>query len=442
MNKTQLTFPEEFTKRISLNYPFAESLMDSLNSAPPISIRLHPEKEMEDFSFKSKIHWAKNGVYLTERPTFTLDPNFHGGAYYPQEAGSMYLGTILENIVLKEDPIVLDACAAPGGKTSILAEKLNNEGVLISNEIIKSRASVLMETTTKWGYCNQIITSNDTKSFRKSRIKFDLIVIDAPCSGEGMFRKDHKARGEWSIANCNICVTRQKEILENLLPSLNEAGYLVYSTCTFNPAENEELLIDFINKFDLEVCKMPQYDGMLQDKEGIGQYFFPGFTESEGFYCAVLKKKGHSEMDKLKISTNSTIAAPNFIKKSKTEIKYYQNENFIYACHPLTQHVSTLLKENLFVLKTGTLISQQFGKKQVPQIELALSPFIETNFEQLTLTKDLALKYLKGETFELASTPGFKEILYGKITLGFINHLGNRFNNLYPNEWRIKMKIT
>jgi len=442
MKNTQLTFPEEFAKRICLNYPFAQSLMDSLNSVPPISIRLHPEKKIEEFPIKSKVPWSHNGVYLKERPTFTLDPNFHGGAYYPQEAGSMYLSTILEKIELKEDAIVLDACAAPGGKTSILAEKLNNEGVLISNEIIKSRATVLIETTTKWGYCNQIITSNNTKSFRKSRIKFDLIVIDAPCSGEGMFRKDHKAREEWSIANCNICVTRQKEILENLLPSLNDAGYLVYSTCTFNPAENEELLLHFINAFDLEICEMPQYDGMMQDKEGIGQYFFPGYAESEGFYCAVLKKKGQAEKDKLKISTNSTAAAPNFIKKSKTELKYYQNENFMYACNPLTQHISTLLKENLFVLKTGIMISQQFGKKHVPQIDLALSPFIATDFEQLTLTKDLALKYLKGETFELASTIGFKEILFGKVPLGFINHLGNRFNNLYPYEWRIKMKIT
>jgi len=200
--------------------------------------------------------------------------------------------------------------------------------------------------------------------------------------------------------------------------------------------------LHFINAFDLEICKMPQYDGMMQDKEGIGQYFFPGFAESEGFYCAVLKKKGHTEKDKLKISTNSTVAAPNFIKKSKTELKYYQHENFIYACHPLTRHISALLKENLFVLKTGIMISQQFGKKHVPQIDSALSPFIETDFEQLTLTKDLALKYLKGETFDLASTPGIKEILYKKIPIGFVNHLGNRFNNLYPYEWRIKMKIT
>ena len=441
MIKPEPTFPIEFKKRITTDYPFAETLLNSLNSTPPISIRLHPEKNLSQFKIQSKISWSKNGVYLMERPHYTLDPNFHGGAYYPQEAASMYLACILDSIELNEEPIVLDACASPGGKTSIIAEKLNNNGVIISNEIIKSRAHTLVETVTKWGYYNQIITSNDTKSFRKIDLKFDVIVVDAPCSGEGMFRKDFKARKEWSVDNCNICVERQNEILNNLIPCLNDGGYLVYSTCTFNPAENEDLLCAILEKFDLEICKMPQFPGMTKDKEDIGQYFFPGFTESEGFYCAVLKKKGFQKKYYVKHSTLNTISPPKFISKNPLEIQFFQNENTIYATNTSTNLISKILKENLFVLKSGVTISQVFGKKNVPQIDLALTPFLKSDFEQIKLNKELSLRYLKGETFGLASTPGFKELLFDEIPLGFINHLGNRFNNLYPKEWRIKMKI-
>ncbi|MEY3084158.1 MAG: hypothetical protein RL037_338 [Bacteroidota bacterium] len=433
--------PEDFERRMREQYPFAQTLFEELNTKAPISIRKHPYKKTEGYEYKAKVPWSKNGFYLHERPIFTLDPNFHGGAYYPQEAGSMYLETMLNHLDLTDSPLVLDACAAPGGKTSILAEKLSNRGILISNEVIKSRAAILVETITKWGFVNQIVTSNDTKTFRKSTLKFDLIVVDAPCSGEGMFRKDLKARDEWSERNCALCETRQRDILENLIPILKNNGYLIYSTCTFNPSENEELLRDFIVKFNLSVCEMPQFEGIIKDKEGIGQYFFPGNTESEGFYCAVLRKKDNDNIESRKTIISYISETPSFIIENPLSFSCIESNGYIIASTQEVLALSKQMKENFYVLKTGITVSQLFGKKEVPQIDLALSPFLGSSVEKINLEKQEALKFLKGETFPIDTTKGYKEITYGEISLGFINHLGNRFNNLFPNDWRIKMKI-
>ncbi len=440
--KSENNLPKDFEKRMLENYPFSVDLFAQLNSTPPTSIRLHPFKKNTSIDLKSRVPWAKNGYYLIERPVFTLDPSFHAGTYYPQEAGSMYLETILNHLELPEYPLVLDACAAPGGKTSILAEKLSNKGTIISNEVIKSRAFILVETVTKWGFSNQIVTCNDTKTFRKTKIKFDLIVIDAPCSGEGMFRKDQKARDEWSLQNCFICEARQKEILENLLPCLKEEGFLIYSTCTFNPKENEELLREFIDTYNLSVCEMPQFEGMFKDKESIGQYFFPNLLESEGFYCAVLRKNNTTTFDKKKSDIVTFTDVPKFISENPLGLAFNTSAGFVIASNENTFNLSKQLKDNFFILKTGITVSQVFGKKEVPQIDLALTPFLDTSFEKVHLEKPEALKFLKGETFQLSGSIGYKEIVFDHTPLGYINHLGKRFNNLFPNEWRIKMKIS
>lgn len=235
-------FPEAFKQRVE-NDPFLGTpLLEALNQTAPVSVRLHPLKQKAALTFSEKIAWCEHAFYLKERPSFTLDPLFHAGCYYPQEAGSMVLDTVLKQLDLPSEPSILDLCAAPGGKSTLIASFLNNNGLLVSNEVIQARARILTENTTKWGYTNTVVTNNDPKDFERLNEFFDVIVVDAPCSGEGMFRKDLKARDEWSEENVQICSSRQKRIVMDVWDSLKPGGFLIYSTCTFNSAENEDTI--------------------------------------------------------------------------------------------------------------------------------------------------------------------------------------------------------
>ncbi|HEX2974718.1 MAG TPA: RsmB/NOP family class I SAM-dependent RNA methyltransferase, partial [Bacteroidales bacterium] len=242
-------FPEDFTKRIrTQKYIDPESLLRSLEEPSPVSIRTNPGKWMKTPLYAEPVPWCKNGFYLDSRPSFTLDPLFHAGCYYPREASGMFLDQVFEQLVDSVENIrVLDLCAAPGGKSTQLSDLIGDSGVLISNEVIKSRSVVLAETIIKWGKGNTIVTQNDASDFSALQGYFDLILIDAPCSGEGMFR-DKTAIDEWSTGNTRLCEARQKRIISEMWPLLKQNGLLVYSTCTFNPGENEENINWLIRK--------------------------------------------------------------------------------------------------------------------------------------------------------------------------------------------------
>ena len=283
--------PQDFLNRITTNPLFAENLASALDETPPISVRINPEKENDINQNAEKVPWCENGFYLETRPSFTLDPHFHAGCYYPQEAGSMYIDAVLKSLVLPDEPVCLDLCAAPGGKSTLIASFLDNKGVLISNEIIRTRAHILAENLTKWGYSNALVSCNDPKEFNNFPHLFDLVLIDAPCSCEGMFRKDPQARDEWSLESAQHCVIRQQKILADVWNSVKENGYIIYSTCTFNPAENEENIAWALENFDCEIRPLPEFEGIEKDAKGYGNYFIPGKTQTEGFYCCLLQKK-------------------------------------------------------------------------------------------------------------------------------------------------------
>ena len=224
-----IPLPKDFIERIE-NGPLSQTpLLQALDSESPISIRLNDRKSTGQWEHEERVSWCNNGRYLSERPSFTLDPLFHAGTYYPQEAGSMYIDAIVRSLSLPEDPILLDLCAAPGGKSTLLASYLNNRGMLISNEIIRSRSYILAETLTKWGFSNTFVSNNAPADFEKLPSYFDFILVDAPCSGEGMFRKDPNARLEWSLESAAHCAVRQADILDSVWPSLKEDGYLLLS---------------------------------------------------------------------------------------------------------------------------------------------------------------------------------------------------------------------
>jgi 16S rRNA C967 or C1407 C5-methylase (RsmB/RsmF family)/NOL1/NOP2/fmu family ribosome biogenesis protein len=437
----------KFIDRIKRENSNHEILLNALDSESPISIRLNPNKpqELNHIEFAEKVPWCSTGYYLKSRPKFTLDPLFHAGCYYPQEAGSMFIEAVFKSLELTDSPVVLDLCAAPGGKSTLLAGLLNNQGILVSNEVIRSRAYVLAENVTKSGYSNCLVSNNDPKDFSLLKGSFDVILIDAPCSGEGMFRKDLKSRAEWSEENANMCSARQKRIVMDVWDSLKEHGYIIYSTCTFNPDENEKNIDWLLNELDCEIVQLPIFENVIPDSKNYGLYFMPGFTKSEGFYCCVLQKREKINLNsKIKLENLSLLKSADnissFIRNSSSFIFWNENET-INGITELTFNFYRQHLKKLKWMKVGVKLGEQTKKGFTPDIELALNPNLTNDKNSIELNEQQALKYLHGDTFELDAPAGIILVSYKNQPIGFIKHLGNRFNNLYPKEWRIRMDI-
>lgn len=440
---SQIDLPKAFLERIAKQPQIPNDFPDLLNSSPPISVRIHPIKGKILADCKQEVPWCENGFYLNERPSFTLDPLFHAGTYYPQEAGSMYIDAILRILDLPENPIVLDACASPGGKSTLIASFLEGKGLLLSNEIIRSRAEILNENVSKWGYDNCFVSCNDTKAFSSMNAAFDVVLIDAPCSGEGMFRKDPNARLEWTEESAANCAVRQTEILENIWPSINSGGYLIYSTCTFNPAENEEQIRDFLSYNEAELVALPQFENITYFEKNFGAQFIPGKIEAEGFYCVVLKKLDEEREFKYKAKEMKTLDLKliSFLEIPETK-HVWQEEGTVFTTSRSNFEFYQKWKSKLYWMKKGIELGTVIKNKFIPDIQLALCHMLEPKFPKLLVTREEALHFLKGDVFPIATEEkGYHVIQFENVNLGFVNHLGNRFNNLYPKHWRIRMKI-
>src|SRR5664280_2213440 len=293
-------FPEDFIKRLkNQKYIDAEALVKELEEPSPVSIRINKSKWSKIPLKAEPVPWCRNGYYLDNRPSYTLDPLFHSGCYYPQEASGMFLEQVIsQTSALPGSLRVLDLCAAPGGKSTHLSDIIGPDNLLVANEPIRSRAVVLAETITKWGLGNTLVTQNDPAVFGRLPGFFDIIVADAPCSGEGMFRGETAIR-EWSVGNTVHCSERQKRILMNIWPALKENGLLVYSTCTFNPGENEENIKWLIGKKEAECIQLDisDYNGITEiDFEGIFGYgFYPDKVRGEGFFMSAIRKTNQHE---------------------------------------------------------------------------------------------------------------------------------------------------
>jgi 16S rRNA C967 or C1407 C5-methylase (RsmB/RsmF family)/NOL1/NOP2/fmu family ribosome biogenesis protein len=439
--------PVKFIERVRSENPNHSILLEALESESPISIRVNPIKpqELNYLDLEDNVPWCQSGFYLKTRPKFTLDPLFHAGCYYPQEAGSMYIEAIFKSLLVPESPLVLDLCAAPGGKSTLLAGLLKNEGVLVSNEVIRSRAFILAENLSKAGYSNCLVTNNDPKDFSSLKGVFDVILIDAPCSGEGMFRKDLKSRDEWSEDNAKMCSARQKRIVMDVWDSLKENGYLIYSTCTFNPEENENNIDWLLTEIDCEIIQVPLVENMISDSKNYGNYFIPGMTKSEGFYCCVLQKKEPIKLNsKIKLENITTLKSiesiQSFLNNSIDSNIWIEGDHV----HSSTEKTIDFYRQHfkkLKWMKVGVKLGEITKKGFTPDIELALNPTYISVDNAIELNEQQALKYLHGDTFELNVPAGFHLVTYQNQPLGFIKHLGNRFNNLYPKEWRIRMNL-
>jgi 16S rRNA C967 or C1407 C5-methylase (RsmB/RsmF family)/NOL1/NOP2/fmu family ribosome biogenesis protein len=444
-------YPSKFTERLNQQkYLDASKLLETLDNPSPVSIRVNKEKWDKVPANSEKVPWAKEGYYLESRPSFTSDPLFHSGCYYPQEASSMFLEQAYNQLITDPENIrVLDLCGAPGGKSTHLSSLVGTYGFLVANEVIRPRAAILAENITKWGIGNTIVTNNDPSSFSSLKEYFDLILIDAPCSGEGMF-SDQTVRLQWSLENTNLCSERQKRILTDVWPSLKEGGIIIYSTCTFNPSENEENIkwfADLTGALSLQL-DISKYDGILEiNYKGITGYgFYPGKIKGEGLFFSVCRKQGVLKENKRHIfkkinnqlTNNDINIAGGLISSSLNNL--YRNEDIIYELAlPVDEFL--FLKNCLKITKGGTALFKTRKDGFTPLHDLALSIKIKTNaFHSIELGYEESVAYLKKENFlPFKSEVGWVLLNYKGVALGFAKNIGSRLNNYFPVEWRIRL---
>ncbi|MBO1363474.1 hypothetical protein JHU38_06765 [Prevotella sp. A2931] len=412
-----MKFPEAFVTytRGLMGNELYSCLEQALASSPPISIRLNPFKTAcfdMDIDYEP-VGWCDQGVYLKDRPNFTFDPLLHCGAYYVQEASSMFVAHVIRQLV--RSPVhMLDLCAAPGGKSTCAMSALPPGSVLFSNEPMQVRARILTENIQKFGHPDIYVTNNYARDYQKTRLKFDVILADVPCSGEGMFRKDENAIEEWSPANVEKCARLQREIVSDIWPCLNDGGYLIYSTCTFNAHENEENVNRIAQKLGADFVSIPtkpewNITGSLTDNHPMYR-FIPGKTRGEGLFLAVLRKRGTAE------------------------------EVFPTPDKPLSAWKEKDL-EGLRVLTHGINAPQQKGKDLMPDISMALSILPDKDrYTAVDIDYPTAIAYLRREAITLSpqAPRGIILITYQGQPLGFAKNIGNRANNLFPQEWKIK----
>ena len=424
------------------------------------AIRINPAKwsavdvseSLDHLGIKDKVAWSSFGYYLAERPSFTLDPFFHAGCYYVQDASSMFVEQAFKQTVdMNESIRVLDLCGAPGGKSTLLLSLLNSNSLLVTNEVIRSRASVLEENIIKWGLPNAIVTSTDPKNFQRLEEYFDVIVIDAPCSGSGLFRKDPEAIGEWSEENVQLCCQRQKRILADILPALKKNGVIIYSTCSYSEEENESIIDWMLDEFPVKSVQLDIKDewGIVESiskkHAGFGYRFYPDKVKGEGFFLACLKRLGtHADDQSFKrMRQSKTSKKEEMLLKPWMNIEdaysFFKHEDVFFAFPTsLEEGLNAIMGADIYIKNAGVKIGTLAREELIPDHSLAVSTIISQEIPSITLKKQEALQYLRKEEVKIASgMKGWNLVKYEGVNLGWIKILSNRSNNYYPKEWRI-----
>ena len=416
------------------------------------AIRVNPYKNPDQILFEhtSPVPWCKHGHYLNVRPSFTLDPSFHAGAYYVQDASSMFLWQALTQVVGDSDGLkVLDLCAAPGGKSTLLSSYFEN-GLVVSNEVIKQRAAVLVENTSKWGAHNMVVTNNDPSHFQSLPQFFDVMVVDAPCSGSGLFRKDPTAMDGWSTDLVALCAQRQQRILADALPALALGGTLIYATCSYDPNEDEYIADWLVNEMGLtpQAIDINNYPGIVESIAPIskapGYRFYPDQIKGEGFFIAAFKK----ELSNTLTSSKSKDAVLEKLTKKMQEqlaevlpandtIATFLQSGMIKAIPTVFESSILQLASQLYIKKAGVSVGELKGKDFIPAHEYALSYLPLDIFNRVDLDKEQALSYLRRADFNCSGEKGWNLMRYNGLGLGWAKILPNRINNYYPQEWRI-----
>lgn len=453
--------PADFVVRLRAQYPLpeAEALLAALDGTAAVtSVRRNPLKAVPCVADGGvPVPWCSAGRVLAERPSFTRDPLFHAGAYYVQEAASMFVAAAYAAIVADAGAAptrLLDLCAAPGGKSTLWRALLPDGALLVANEPVRVRAQILAENLTKWGHPDVVTTSGYGADFAALRDFFDVIATDVPCSGEGMFRKDETARSEWSAAAVQACADRQWDIVSSVWPALRPGGYLVYSTCTFNREENEDMAARIARDLGADVLPIaidPAW-GVLTDPAGSGlpvYHFLPSRTVGEGFCLTLLRKHGSAPAASPRRqkgrgrdakATGASLVAPWLTESGRYRL-FAPAESHVAAVSETLYDAVQRVRDVVPTLTSGVLLAELKGKKAVPQHALAMSVACRADtFARVPVDEATALGYLHREAVVLPpSAPrGYVVLTYGGLPLGFVNNLGARANNMYPPEWRIR----
>ncbi|MBR1838741.1 MAG: rRNA cytosine-C5-methyltransferase [Bacteroidaceae bacterium] len=438
------SLPAAFCQRLltQMSQSEAQALCDALNDTAQAttSIRLNPFKPTMPPVDTTRVPWCEAGHILAERPHFTSDALLHAGCYYVQEAASMSI-ELAYNAMEEPPQLLLDLCAAPGGKSTHWRSLMPQGSLLVANEPIRQRAMILRENLQKWGHPDVMVCEDYPQRFGRLTGLFDVIATDVPCSGEGMFRKDPNARSEWSETQTQKCAALQRDIIRDVWPALRGGGYLVYSTCTFNPAENEQNVDWICHHLGAEVIPLtsPASWGITVN-EGM-LHFFPHYTRGEGFFLALLRKTEDERTIRLR-SLERTFALPRgWLRDEKEFVGLMSKGNMLSALRRTLLPAATAIRAAVHTLSTGIDMMQVKGRNEIPAHALALSTQLhEQAFPIAALSSEEALHYLSRQALTLSPEvpKGYVIVAHQGHPLGFVKNIGSRANNLYPAEWRIR----
>lgn len=448
------TLPEPFLDNmksvLGAGFPAFEK---SMNEPAPISIRLNPAKPSPAFRQMETVAWHPHGRYLPERPIFTLDPIFHAGGYYVQEASSMFVFEALkQSVALQSNLRVLDLCAAPGGKSTLLASAVSPDSFLMSNEVIKSRVNPLRMNLTKWGCPNFGVSNHDPEDFEHLTGFFDVVLVDAPCSGEGLFRKDPAAADEWTLGNVDLCAARQQRILSSAKRLVKQGGTLIYSTCTFNSKEDEENVKWLVasGEFEHFPLRLDENWGIVEKE--FGYQFYPHRLRGEGFFIAVLRRVADASLPKK--SRLSAFQNQKRLSKKRvaefaewlsepSEFEFFEKpKGEIFAIPKSVMEAVEVVGSHLPRRSFGVEIGQMKKRNFVPAHALALSQIVHPDLPSIELDRGDTLLFLKKENLKLETAArGWHLARFEGLNLGWMKLLEGRVNNYFPTDWRIRMAL-
>jgi 16S rRNA C967 or C1407 C5-methylase (RsmB/RsmF family)/NOL1/NOP2/fmu family ribosome biogenesis protein len=452
-----LTLPHSFIQSLQNCKGFDEPAFKQVHESGRqiVSIRINPAKfDIQDctFDMDEAVPWSSNGYYLKQRPSFTLDPLFHAGAYYVQEASSMFLEEAIRQSCDLTQPLrVLDLCAAPGGKSTLIQSIISEESLLVSNEIIKTRVNILEENMSKWGAANVVVTNNEPAHFKRLPHFFDLIVVDAPCSGSGLFRKDPAAIHEWSPNNVALCSQRQQRILADVMDSLKPGGILIYSTCSYSTEEDEHIADWIMQEFNVKSLQLkPGFSqGMVETisaaEKAFGYRFYPDKVKGEGFFIASFQNQNHlSETKEIKsktkpsfISNREMLLIKNYLQ-DPAKFTFIKWQDEVLAIPAVLLEALLLMQSVLYIKKAGIKMGKIIRDELIPHHEWALSPQASAAIPKAALDLENALQYLRRKDMILKKDiKGWAMVTYRNLPLGLIKIMPARINNYYPKEWRI-----
>jgi len=430
--------------------------LNSFNESANIAVKINPFKKLENLQnylpLAEKVQWCDDAYYLSNRSNFYKDPLFYAGAYYVMDPASMFIDFILKYLNVSENRKILDIAAAPGGKSIIIDSLISDNSILWANDVNSNRAKVLEYNLVKWGRANYIVSNAKIDDFNELKNQFDIVLLDAPCTGSGFFRKYQEWQDNFSLDYINQCVKRQKDILKKVFDIIPMDGYLIYSTCSFTSEENEDIakwIID--NGFEEIKLQIPAEWGIVVSE--YGYRFFPHLSKSEGFYYAVFKKNNlKSEFKQI-----NHLNKKNLTPIKLTPINKPANVNYINLTKDLklkkwSQNINLITKkidewfDKDFIYFNGKIltigINYMEEKKQLPSPQFALSIYKSSDIPSITLNLSEAQSYLQKSSLHIEAKEGIYLVKFQNLALGWIKVINDgRINNYYPAEWRIIKEI-